>query len=378
MQTILCFSTVDWDHLWHRPQALMSYFARDGYRVLYVDTLGLRSPKVRDIRRIVSRLRNWTQARRKGFRRVEEGIQIYSPVLLPFLNSRLARRINVEMLISAFTRALESMAVEGPILWVYLPTWTVLQCIDRLPHRMLVYDCIDALAENPGGVSRDYEASERAILSRADLVLATSETLYRQKQIHNPHTYWAPSGVPSAWFEKQIPSSDLEAISRPRIGFFGTLDHRIDLRLLKALSRAHKDWSFVFIGVARADLSDLLDEANVYFLGHKDHSELPNYLAGLDAFILPYVSDSFTRHVHPAKLYECLAFGKPVVATRLPALEAFEEVVSLASGIEEFDRALGEAVAEARPDLQARRREVARANSWERRYQEIRTHVEGG
>ena len=66
MPTILCFSTVDWDYLWHRPQAVMSRFAQDGYQILYVDTLGLGSPALRDLPRIASRLRNRLRAQQDG------------------------------------------------------------------------------------------------------------------------------------------------------------------------------------------------------------------------------------------------------------------------------------------------------------------------
>ncbi|MEW6754727.1 MAG: hypothetical protein AB1505_27660 [Candidatus Latescibacterota bacterium] len=76
------------------------------------------------------------------------------------------------------------------------------------------------------------------------------------------------------------------------------------------------------------------------WLDAQPHAELPRYLAALDVLFLPYVRDDFTRHVYPAKMHQCLALGKPVVATALPALEPFAHVV--------------------------------RQNVWETRYQEIR------
>ena len=98
-------------------------------------------------------------------------------------------------------------------------------------------------------------------------------------------------------------------------------------------------------------------------------------MSGLDVVFLPYVLDDFTHHIQPAKLYECLAVGKPVVAMRLPSLEPFDGFVYLAEGVEAFDRALTDAIAEDKLELQEKRQEVARANSWERRYQEILTLV---
>ena len=373
---VLCFSTVDWDHLWYHPQALMSRFARDAHRVLYVDTIGLRSPQVRDFRRIALRVRNRLGAKRGGLKLTPEGVSVYSPLLLPFLNAPLARRLNVEMLVSSLNKRMARAGMPHPVLWVYLPTWTVLQCVNRIPHRMLVYNAIDALSQNPAGVSWGYEQAEMEILQRADLVLTTSEALYQEKAPHNPHTYWAPPGVDDWWFEAADPAPEVAALPGPRIGFFGAVDHRLDLEMMAALARAHREWTFVLIGAARCDISALLAEQNVHFLGSKRHSDLVRYLVGLDVFVLPYVTDAFTRHIQPAKLYECFALGKPTVATRLPALQSYKDVVRLADGFHEFDKALQDAVAENRPDLQTRRKEIARGNAWEKRYREICGYVD--
>ena len=354
----------------------MSRFAQDGHPIVYVDTLGLRSPGLGDLSRIIARARNRMAAPSGGLRRTTQGVHVASPLLLPFLNSRLARRLNPRRLVPTLQKYLAQVGAEDPIIWVYLPTWTVLQCVQRIPHRLLVYESIDALSSNPAGVSRDYATSEREILKRADLVLTTSEALLRDKAPHNDNAHWVPSGVGAEFFDEVAPAAELDGVRRPRIGFFGGIDHRLDLEMMAGLARAHRDWSFVLIGPARRDVSALAAEANVHILGSKAHEELPRYLNSLDVLFLPYVLDEFTRGIYPAKIFECLALGKPVVATRLPALEEFEGVVRLAAGFDQFDAALQDAVAEDRPDLQAQRVERARANSWEARYQEIRGYVE--
>ena len=376
LPAILCFSTVDWDYLWHRPQAVMSRFAQDGYRILYVDTLGLRSPKIGDLPRIASRLRNRLRVRSGGLRQPEAGVFVYSPLVLPFLDSRVARRINVNYMVPRLRRQLDQIGGDDLIAWVYLPTWTVLECVRRIPHRVLVYEAIDALASNPAGVSRDYKAAEREVLQRADLVIATSESLYQEKAAFNANTHWVPAGVAEGFFAEGESAEEVAEISGPRIGFFGTLDHRLDLKLMGDLARAHPEWAFVLIGAARCDIGSLVAEENVHFLGPKLHGELPRYLRGLDVLYLPYAVDDFTRHVYPAKIFECLALGKPVVATALPALREFGEAVRLVEGREGFERELREAVMEEDPGLRGRRVELARGNSWEGRFRKIRMLVE--
>jgi glycosyltransferase involved in cell wall biosynthesis len=376
LPTILCFSTVDWDFLWHRPQAVMSRFAQEGYRVLYVDTLGLRSPKLRDLPRIASRLRNRLRAKQGGLRQPEAGVHVVSPLILPFLNSRLARRLNIYRLVPQLQRQLEQIGSDDLIIWVYLPTWSVLQCVEKISHRALVYESIDALGSNPAGLARGYAEAEREILQRADLVIATSESLYREKAAGNRNAHWVPSGVADGSFEAVEPAAEIAAIPGPRIGFFGTIDHRLDLEQMRRVARAHPEWSLVLIGPARCDVGELEAEENVYFLGSRPHAELPHYLRGLDVLWLPYVMDDFTRHVYPAKIFECLALGKPVVSTALPALERFGEVVRLMEEGEGHEGALREALAERDEGLRARRVVLARENSWEARFGEIRGYVE--
>jgi glycosyltransferase involved in cell wall biosynthesis len=373
MATIICFSTVDWDHLWYHPQALMSRFAKDEHQVIYVDTIGLRSPKLKDLRRIFLRIKNVFQSSSRCGNLIQEGVRVFSPFIIPFLNSRLACYINVKWLVYKLNKLTKDLGSEKPIFWIYLPTWTVLECVRRIPHQLLVYNSIDALDASPDGVSRNYAIAESEILKRANLVLTTSETLYQEKLPYNNNTHWVPSGVDESWFDACDPADEVIDLMGPRIGFFGAIDHRLDLDLIIALARKHEDWAFVLIGAVRGDVSILRNEKNIHFLGPKPHSELVRYVSGLDVVFLPYVLDDFTRHIQPAKLYECLAVGKPVVATRLPSLEPLDGFVRLAEGIEAFDRALTDAVAEDKPEIQEERREVARANSWERRYQEILT-----
>lgn len=354
----------------------MSRLAQDGFNVLYVDTLGLRSPRLRDLPRISARLHNRFRSGAGGLRRTEEGVHVYSPLLLPFLNSRLVRSLNTCLLVPRLNHLLGQLQAEELIIWIYLPTWTVLQCIEHIPHRLLVYEAIDALDRNPAGVSRDYQQSELEILHRADLVLTTSESLYQQKKPHNPNTHWVPSGVEERFFAEVEPAAEVMQIQGPRIGFFGTLDHRLDLELTRELARAHRDWSFVLIGAARCDISALVAEVNIHFLGPKPHQELPRYLRGLDVLFLPYRLDEFTRHVYPAKIFECLSLGKPVVATALPSLEGLGEMVKLVPTPEKFARALQEALAEDNPRLREKRMAVARTNSWEARYRQVRKYLE--
>jgi len=78
--------------------------------------------------------------------------------------------------------------------------------------------------------------------------------------------------------------------------------------------------------------------------------------------------------IHPIKLYEYLAAGLPVVATRWREIEAMGAPVSLAEREEfaETIRLVIQSVSESGMSAEERR-EFARNNSWKQRYEQIRT-----
>ena len=106
-------------------------------------------------------------------------------------------------------------------------------------------------------------------------------------------------------------------------------------------------------------------------LGEVPHAKLPAALAGVDAFVLPYRVNVLTRSISPAKTYECLATGKPVVATPLPALAELGGHVYLARNAGEFLEVL-RSLGKLETEEKARdRAALARENSWDVRFQEI-------
>jgi len=67
-------------------------------------------------------------------------------------------------------------------------------------------------------------------------------------------------------------------------------------------------------------------ENRIKLVDFKPYSEMPSYLAAADICLLPANNVPTMRNIVPIKVYEYLAAGKPVIATRLPGLvEEFGE-----------------------------------------------------
>ncbi len=113
------------------------------------------------------------------------------------------------------------------------------------------------------------------------------------------------------------------------------------------------------------------------YLPSVPQTALPTAISSTDAIILPYKLNEFTKGVFPSKAYECLATGKPVVATPLPDFrETLSGSIYFADGAEGFIEVL-----KSLPDLENsgkvhERMEVARMNSWESRFDKVERILE--
>jgi len=108
---------------------------------------------------------------------------------------------------------------------------------------------------------------------------------------------------------------------------------------------------------------------NVHYFGARPRTELPPWLDHMDANVMCYRLDQegYWSGVFPLKLFEHLACGRPVVATALPSLLAYGNVVRLARDADEWLHELPAALAEDSTEARTARQSVAAGNTWQQR-----------
>lgn len=221
---------------------------------------------------------------------------------------------------------------------------------------------------------------EAALIASADCVFVVSETLMSKKGGINPATFLVPNGVDFEAYSSASPEPpDLRAIPHPRVGYTGYLKKHLDWNLLATLAADHPEWSFVFVGPQsphpsiEEPLSRLRQRSNAYFLGSKPTAALAAYPQHFDVCIMPYRDTGYTRYINPLKLNEYLAGGRPVVSTRIPAVESYDGVIRLASGEVEWSTAIREMLSSEMQSEKARseRQGVARQHDWNERVERI-------
>ena len=368
-EPILLLSTADWDNpFWTNKQHVARELARRGHPVIYVESLGLRRPGAgkRDLARLWRRLLRGLRPARL----VKPGVWVASPLVLPLHGWSGMDVFNRALLRLCIDAACRRAGVKPRLLWTYSPL--TLRLLPPTRETFVVYHAVDDIASQPGMPKTLIEAAERNLVRRADQVFATSPLLTERHGAINPQTAFFPNVVDYDHFaaaRTEPPSADLAALPSPRIGFVGAIAaYKLDLPLLVAVARLRPSYSFVLIGqLGKGDpgteISPLAAEPNIHLVGPRSYAELPACLAAFGAAILPCPITPYTRAMFPMKLFEYIAGGLPVVATRLPAISAFAHLVHTADDSPSFAAAIDDALA-GRGATREERQAAAKAQTW--------------
>ena len=284
--TILVLSHLRYDFVFQRPQQVVSRLARN-HRILFVEEpVRLDGPP---------RLRVWQPAVNV------QVLQPQTPLEPPGFHDD-----QVPILRELLQATFESL--DRPIVWLYTPM--ALPLVAEIDARSIVYECTDELSALRSA-PRQLQQREAALLKRADVVFAGGRSLYRAKSGRHPLVMCIPNAVDAEHFRPdpawQDPWPD---IARPRLGYFGVIDERIDMALLDRMAHDRPAWQILMVGpVARIDPDKLPRRSNIHWLGQHAYESLPRLVAFWDACLMPFVLNEATRYICPAKTLEYMAAG---------------------------------------------------------------------
>lgn len=340
-EDLVCLSHLRWDFVYQRPQHLLSRAARDR-RVFFVEE------PIFDNDVIAARLD-----------RSEREDKVY--IVVPHLPARFGG--NVERTEAALRELIEGLfderQIDNYILWYYTPmavAWT-----EHLQPSAVIYDCMDELSAFKGAPPELLER-EAKLLQRADAVFTGGQSLYEAKRNRHPNAHPFPSSIDRAHFaaarEIKTEPEDQILIPHPRLGFFGVVDERFDIELVRGISEARPHWHLVLIGpVVKIDPATLPNAENIHYLGGKTYNELPAYLAGWDVAMLTFALNESTRFISPTKTPEYLAAGKRTISTSIrDVVRPYGEqnLVRIADTVDEWIIAIEASLADATNEAETR------------------------
>ncbi len=116
----IIFSTADWDNpFWTNKQHMAKTFEKNGHNVIYIDSLGIRKPKVdkRDFMRIIRRFKSLF----KPYKKISNNIWVVTPFILPFHNITSIKKFNDIFLSIVIKFLIFFLNFKEYIIWTYSP-----------------------------------------------------------------------------------------------------------------------------------------------------------------------------------------------------------------------------------------------------------------
>ena len=272
---IICFSHLRWDFVFQRPQHLLSRLAAF-FRVLYIEEPVYRASHD-----------HYTEVLHGNVHVVR--LYVHAEPEDATVTSRCQGLV---------TKVLRAHHFTNYMLWYYTPM--ALPMSGHLDPVLTIYDCMDELSAfrfAPPSLSR----LEKELLKKADVVFTGGHSLYEFKkhQHHNIHSF--PSSIDKKHFGAarhiQDEPSDQQPIPFPRFGFYGVLDERFDIELIREVAEKKPEWNFILVGpIVKIDPASLPANKNIFYLGSKGYADLPAYLSGWNVALVSFALNESTRY----------------------------------------------------------------------------------
>lgn len=256
-----------------------------------------------------------------------------------------------------------------------------------------IYYNMDDYRDNWPRYSARMDDWESQIVEAADLTICIAD--FGTKLLCNRHPdkadriYHLPLGCSPEFMaaRDQQPHGKippvLASFPRPLAGYIGGLNYRFDFAFLAQVAELLPHTTFVLGGsvkedgdaVWRAGLQHARKMSNIRFIGWVNHANLGQQLNAFDVLLMPYTDCNFNRNACPAKLWDYLGTGLPIVAnTANPETLLWRNVVRIGASPSEFVTQVNDALTDDTASHREHRLAIARQHTWEalsRRLEEI-------
>ncbi|MEP3477625.1 MAG: glycosyltransferase [Fuerstiella sp.] len=314
------------------------------YRVLWVNTIGTRAPRMdmATFRRVREKVRQWSisEPRPDDTDAVDlhHNLRVVNPRMWPWFSKSYDRRLNAFLLNRQLTSLVE--ALPQPVTAITTLPITADLC-GRLPVSKWLYYCVDDFGEWPGLDGDTLRLMDVQMIRKADEIVAVSQTLQRFIASQGRQSRLLTHGVDLNYWEDGAAGGDQSAalpdkLEGPLVVFWGVVDQRLNIDMLIALSQRMQQGNIVLVGPQQDPDERLQNLPNVHLIGSRPFQSLPYIADRADVLVMPYADLPVTRAMQPLKMKEYLATGKPVVVSRLPAVEEWQDCLDICQDPEEF------------------------------------------
>ena len=376
----ISFSITKWDSQWYVRQKLMNEFAKS--EKVYVN------PRV-ELRSIFKELRECTKCLRRIF-----GIRIKNKNLLLIESPLIFPKVYKNKLIDSIIERLYHLFIKviacawgkncRRVLYIWEPHHsTVPKYYPNVPYCYHPYDHFERYCADNNESLNDVELTRKAtcFYTVSDLLCDYYEKKVKRRPV------LLPNGVDEIYFEldnenlKDKARNILSEFKSHKIGYLGSIKGIMDLDIVISSAKVLQQYDFLFIGEVRylglpeydERLRELFAVENIHHIGPFKVDILPYLLQEMDILIMLYGQnpDFWTYYGGPAKLFEYMAAGKPIISTPHPSLINYRKYISIVNTPREFIRAVRESKRIWPVSLCSEMVKVAKENTWAVRKEKI-------
>jgi glycosyltransferase involved in cell wall biosynthesis len=372
-KTIFCLGITDFgsdtpvgkDHL-------MMQYAKDNQVVMF-NLSGNRAPTIKrgyDRKRLVRKVWNWFL-----FPKIINNIIVVYPVRFPFIGSKFFDILNNGILYLYLAYYKSKYYSKSPIIFSLSPFY--FGAIKRIKPKKIIYYVSDAYGMFSGIKEITFNEYERKFISQCDGVITVSELLFNKMQRYNKNVIKIfNASNPNMFAGKNFKKpDDMIKFKGAIVGCIGKFDDWYDLEFVDKLAKLNKNKNFVFVGPVMRPI-DNIKSKNIFYLGQKKYTEIPNYIHSFDVCIIPYKNIERIKTVDmPLKLLDFLSSGKPVIAKNINFIAEYNHLYKICNTIEDFNVKLNSYLTRSDSYKKARI-QFALQNSWEKRAEEISNWLE--
>jgi glycosyltransferase involved in cell wall biosynthesis len=295
-KNLICLSHLRWDFVFQRPQHLLTRLS-NVFSIFYIEEPICDSPD-----------HNYYAYLKRG-----ENLT----VMVPHIKTGLSAEETQAALKELFDNFMKNKKPADYAFWYYTPM--ALEFSRKYTPEITIFDCMDELSAFKFA-PEELKTLEKEMLAKADVVFTGGHSLYQAKKNQHSNIYAFPSSIEREHFAqaREITTCPEDQIitDKPKLGFYGVIDERFDIELIRQIADARPDWQICLIGpVVKVDPATLPKNKNIHYLGSKSYQDLPKYLAAWDIALIPFMLNESTKYISPTKTPEYLAAGTPVIST---------------------------------------------------------------
>tara|TARA_A100001015_G_C15013320_1_gene724273 strand:+ start:590 stop:2428 length:1839 start_codon:yes stop_codon:yes gene_type:complete len=379
-KNIIIFSSIDWNMHKQLHHQLTYSLLENKNRILFIENSGVRRVKFTDLSRLFQRLKDWSKSV-GGYQENIINLTILVSLIFPFPYSKFFTIINKFIIVNKVKKWLRLSQISKPIIITFLPTPLVHKLLQDLEYEFLIYYCANNMSKG-SKESLPLKYWEELMFKNSDVVLTISNNITERAKLFNSNVKEISPGVDEIFFkrndEKKL--TDIINISNPIVGYVGSISDVIDFDLIEYLVKNLKGFSFVFLGpIYTKKIFKFKKYKNVYFIGGKLHTFVPDYIRKFNVTIIPYLVNDFTDSVYSCKLNEYLSCGKPVISSGIKENINFNEnypnSIFISKSKEDFKNNIITALKQDNKDLITHRQKTAKLNSWNTRFLNLNNYI---